>query len=517
METLKFANIFPTSLAPFVLNYVTTSILVAAVVTILTLSRKRSQIPHANPTPWFYPTTINQLDAVKNAIKIPFRMINYNGEMLVLPARYLDAIRNDENLSFSKAIELDFHSHVPGFTPQGLIGHQGNVLQNLARRPLTKLLNTITKPLASESLFAVKVVLGNPTGNPTDWQETFIFDSMLSIIARLSSRVFLGERLCRDEDWLKVTKLYTVEMFHASFQLTLVPPSLRFLFAIFSKRCRTAYQHLQHAQKLITPIIQERRLLKEQASREGKPIPKFNDAIEWGEVECNGISYDPADLQLGLSFAAIHTTSDLLSKILLLLAREPKLIDPLQEEIIRVLNQDGWSKNSLFNMKLLDSTMKEAQRMLPNEKLAMRRIATKDIYILEENFTIRKGQYIMIDDNHGADLPLNDCYSLDKFDIYRWLRLRETPEFANKAHFVSTSPEHLGFGHGLHSCPGRFFAANETKIALIFLLLEYDWELPPGATIEPTSFGNQFTVNPKSIVRYRKRKAEVNLEALEFD
>ena len=334
---------------------------------------------------------------------------------------------------------------------------------------------------------------------------------MLDIIARLSSRVFLGDRLCRNEDWLKITKAYTVDMFRAAFNLTLVPLPLRSFLSIFSKECRIVVGHLRRAQELIRPVIEERRLLKEQARREGKPIPQFNDAIEWGEQECKGISYDPASLQLTLSFAAIHTTSDLLSKILLLLAREPELIEPLREEIIRVLKKDGWSKTSLYNMKLLDSTMKEAQRVLPNEQckslytlfsknhptdnvfeVAMHRVATKDVHIAEENITILKGQYVMVDDTHGRNLPPTE--DLEKFDIYRWLRLRETPEFANKAHFVSTSPDHLAFGHGMHACPGRFFA-----------------------TVEPTSFGINYLVNPKSTLRYRKREAEIDLEALKFD
>lgn len=191
---------------------------------------------------------------------------------------------------------------------------------------------------------------------------------MLDLIARLSSRVFLGDKLCRNEEWLKVTKEYSVECFKSAFEMTFVPTSVQFLLPIFSKKCRTVGEKMRHAQELVKPVIEERRLLKEEARRTGKPAPKFNDAIEWGEAECKGFSYDPASLQLVLSFAAIHTTSDLLSKIMLLLANEPALIEPLREEMIRVLKKDGWSKISLYNMKLLDSAMKEAQRMMPNER-----------------------------------------------------------------------------------------------------------------------------------------------------
>ncbi|KAJ6193006.1 cytochrome P450 monooxygenase-like protein [Bipolaris maydis] len=453
---------FPISLPPLSLNPVTTSILLAAVIAVFFLGRKNSKLPHANPPAWYAPKIINQLHSMQNGIKIledgrkrfpnqPFRIIQNTREVIVFPERFANTFRNEEGLSFAAVSIQDFHSNTPEFTPIKIIEHQGQVLQNVTQKPLTKLLNTITKPLASKAIFAINHILGHPT------------DSMLDFIARLS---------------------------------------LRFLVAIFSKQCRAVRGQLRRAQELIRPVIEERRLLKEQARKEGKLILKFNDAIEWGDQECKGISYDPASLQLLLSVATIYTTSDLLLKLLILLAREPELIEPLREEIIT-------SKNSLFNIKLVDSAIKEAQRLMPIKHLSMRRIATKDVHVAESNITIRKGEYVTVEDTHGASLPAGE--DIQKFDIY------QTPEFANKAHFVSTSPEHLGFGHRTHACPSRFFAANEIKIALCFLLLQYDWELAPGTTADLNHFGLSCLVDPNSTLRYRKREAEIDLEALKFE
>lgn len=49
----------------------------------------------------------------------------------------------------------------------------------------------------------------------------------------------------------------------------------------------------------------------------------------------------------------------------------------------------------------------------------------------------------------------------------------------DKAHlqFVATSPTYLGFGHGRHACPGRFFAANELKLLIAYLLTRYDIQM----------------------------------------
>ncbi|KAJ6276808.1 cytochrome P450 [Bipolaris maydis] len=468
LETLESPKVpFPISLPPLSLNPVTTSILLAAVIAVFFLGRKNSKLPHANPPAWYAPKIINQLHSMQNGIKIledgrkrfpnqPFRIIQNTREVIVFPERFANTFRNEEGLSFA----ADFHSNTPEFTPIKIIEHQGQVLQNVTQKPLTKLLNTITKPLASKAIFAINHILGHPT------------DSMLDFIARLSSR-------------LKITKQYTVDITCAALMLTPVPLSLRFLVAIFSKQCRAVRGQLRRAQELIRPVIEERRLLKEQARKEGKLILKFNDAIEWGDQECKGISYDPASLQLLLSVATIYTTSDLLLKLLILLAREPELIEPLREEIIT----------------LVDSAIKEAQRLMPIKHLSMRRIATKDVHVAESNITIRKGEYVTVEDTHGASLPAGE--DIQKFDIY--------------PHFVSTSPEHLGFGHRTHACPSRFFAANEIKIALCFLLLQYDWELAPGTTADLNHFGLSCLVDPNSTLRYRKREAEIDLEALKFE
>jgi cytochrome P450 len=59
----------------------------------------------------------------------------------------------------------------------------------------------------------------------------------------------------------------------------------------------------------------------------------------------------------------MHTTTDLLTQCILELAHHPEIIAPLLEEISRVLKTEGWKKLALYNMKLLDSVIKESLRM----------------------------------------------------------------------------------------------------------------------------------------------------------
>jgi len=63
-----------------------------------------------------------------------------------------------------------------------------------------------------------------------------------------------------------------------------------------------------------------------------------------------------------------------------------------------------------------------------------------------------------------------------EFDGFRFSRMRDEGE-SSKAYTTNTSTEFLTFGHGKHACPGRFFAINEIKVVLAFLLLRYDFKV----------------------------------------
>ncbi|PSN67367.1 cytochrome P450 monooxygenase-like protein [Corynespora cassiicola Philippines] len=500
--------------------WVATSVICILASIFLKFLTKKSNAVLVNAPNWFQPKILKQIEFIKHGKDIfskgkeyygnkGFMMVTNVGELVTLPTEFANIIRNDERFSFAAAVQKDFHTHIPGFEPFDAVAYDGQVLQTLVRKQLTKYLNTVSQPLSSEATFAVDLLFGQNN----DWREVRIKEPVLDLIARLSSRVFLGDEICRNEEWLKITKEYTLDGFRTAAVMSLVPGPLKRIFSWFSKDCRHLRREVVRARQIITPVIEKRRLLKVQAERNGKDVPTFNDAIDWAEAECGGKPYDAAVLQLTLSVAAIHTTTDLLCQTLLRLADDPSQIQPLREEMITVLKAEGWKKSALYNMKLLDSAIKEAQRLKPLGMVGMRRIVTKDVE-LPGGLSIRKGERTCVDSTNMRNSAIYpDPY---KYDIYRFQRMRDDPATASKAQLVTTSPDHLAFGHGMHACPGRFFAANETKIALCHLLLKYDWKLAPGTNVEPLVFGLQFNINPENKLLYRRRKEEIDLESLEF-
>lgn len=95
------------------------------------------------------------------------------------------------------------------------------------------------------------------------------------------------------------------------------------------------------------------------------------------------------------------------------------------------------------------------------------------------------------------------------------MRLSGEPGKENTSQLVSTTPEHMGFGHGVHACPGRFFAANEVKIALIFILLNYDWKLPEGVKPKIQEFGINLNTDTTVEILVRKREDDFDLSGIE--
>jgi cytochrome P450 len=69
-----------------------------------------------------------------------------------------------------------------------------------------------------------------------------------------------------------------------------------------------------------------------------------------------------------LAIGSFHTSSDLLAQVLLDLCARPDwntLVEELRQEIVSALHGTGWKKIALNDLKLLDSALKEAQRLKP--------------------------------------------------------------------------------------------------------------------------------------------------------
>lgn len=197
------------------------------------------------------------------------------------------------------------------------------------------------------------------------WHDINLRTDVLAFVARLSSRIFNGDLLTQNEEWLRISIDYTVNCFTAIAICRLVPSPLRWLAERLLPICRKVRADRRAGAELLAPILAERNQEIEAAEREGREPNLPDDSIEWYRKAAKGRPYNDIDLQIGLSMAAIHTTSDLLGQGLLNLCVHPEMMEPLRNEAVEVLSKFGWKKVALIELHLLDSFLKETQRMKP--------------------------------------------------------------------------------------------------------------------------------------------------------
>lgn len=137
----------------------------------------------------------------------------------------------------------------------------------------------------------------------------------------------------------------------------------------------------------------------------------------------------------------------------------------------------------------------------------MRRQALEDTTLPDGTF-FPKGSKLMVSAAQSWDESIFP--EPEKFDGYRFLRMRDQGN-QELAQYVSTSPSTLGFGHGQHACPGRFFAANEMKIALSLILLKYDFKLSSPAKPQPAMYGLFYLADDSAKIMIKRRAEEIEL------
>jgi cytochrome P450 len=129
---------------------------------------------------------------------------------------------------------------------------------------------------------------------------------------------------------------------------------------------RRLAKHQVSARRILFPTLRAR------AEAEKKPgYQKPQDTIQWMQDRSQHKKYfnwyEQCDVQLKLGLAAIHTTGTTLTHIIFDLAARPEYMEPLREEVRRVLGEEKGSltKGSLSELRLMDSFVKESQRLSP--------------------------------------------------------------------------------------------------------------------------------------------------------
>ncbi|KAF8541340.1 cytochrome P450, partial [Trichophaea hybrida] len=362
---------------------------------------------------------------------------------------------------------------------------------------ITNRLSSILPEVMSELIMAFE----ENTDIGPDWTSVNNFNVMLNCVARTTNRIFVGFPLCRDQEYLDHVVAFAIQVTKSTAALDMIPKFLRPLAVIFiSNREKT----LKKVMISIKPIIEERRSKMQQFGEEWADKPE--DAIQWIlETADPGESIRELCIKLlFLNFVSIHTTSFNITNVIFDLAAHPEYQEPLRQEIESVITEyGGWSKQALTAMKKLDSVLRESQRMNGLIIGTGQRKAMVS-HTFSDGTHVPKGSFVFAPTHAIHNDP--DIYkNPQEFDGFRFSRIREQPGQQTKHQMVATSSEYIVFGTGKHACPGRFFATNELKILLGYIICNYEFKFENVKRPESTFYAYSCIPDVSTKIMYRER------------
>ncbi|KAH9897773.1 cytochrome P450 [Cubamyces lactineus] len=381
--------------------------------------------------------------------------------------------------------------------------HQYHV--DLVKNELTHNIKVILPDVIDELTLAVPEHI---LTKGSEWTKVHVLTAMQKVVARASSRVFVGLPACRNEEYLDYAISYTIDLMNDGKFLQKLPGIFKPIAALLFSDARKT---LRKSVPILKPIIDERKAKMAKWGDDWQDKP--SDLLQWildiavpeGETD-----FDIAARLMSINLASIHTTSMSVTIALFLLAQSPEYIEPLRKEIQSVIEEEGWTKASFGQMWKLDSFLKEILRQSNIGTVTLLRRALKDIKLRDGTVIPRDTMIVAATDAMHNDSALYD--DADRFDPFRFARMREAEGEATKHQLVHTSVKYMPFGHGRHACPGRFFVANEIKSLLSYLLLNYDFKLSDDGPWTPSYYGLDI-IPPLGSLQFKKRENSVHFEA----
>ncbi|KAF7958294.1 hypothetical protein EAE96_001845 [Botrytis aclada] len=439
-----------------------------------------------------------------------FKFIRADAEMLVLPAKYVNELRNLPSTIASPTL-AHVHNLMGRHTNMDVI-LRNNLHFRTLQEKVTPNLGSVTVPMQEELNHALQHDFPN---NEDEWVTIKPYHTILRLVSRLSARVFLGTPLCRNEQWLEISTEFTENVFISLVILRLFPMWLHDLISMILPSAWKGSAYVRQAKRLLIPEV-KRRQQEINAGKQGSA--EHRNILSWMIEIGKENEKQPADLahlEVIMSLASIHTSQMNAVHVLYDLAAHPGYIQDLRAEIKQIINTDGpwmeWKKTSFSKLRLLDSFMKESQRLNPPTQLSYHRILLEN-HTLIDGTTLYKGSHVCM---AVTAIQNDEAVTPDPsvFDGFRYYKMRQREDGGHLHQFATTEPTNLNFGHGKYACPGRFFAALEIKIILVRLIMDYDFKLKDGQIRPANLFAHEFIFpNPEGEFLVKRRQAEERLQ-----
>ncbi|KAI5890495.1 cytochrome P450 [Schizophyllum commune H4-8] len=349
------------------------------------------------------------------------------------------------------------------------------------------------------------------------WQAVPALTTVTEVICRITNRVFVGIPLCRDQGYIDLCTGFAHKALQAMLFLSIIPSFLRpFAVKVISGLPKAVHT----MQCYLEPILAER---LPPTHRSGVQAKDNNDLITWLLADGGGgdqdVLHDLALRILTANFASLHTTSMTFTHAMYNLAAYSGYTELMRSEVQEVVAEDGWNKAAIDKMYLVDSFLRETMRLQSLRDVGVMRKVIKPFTFRKTAdgipATIPTGVFVFaaVPTMH-SDVAVygNDAHS---FDGFRFVpsHIMQYERIAPRNALVGTSPNFLAWGAGKHQCPGRFFAAVETKMMLAYVVTTFDVATDTtrngceGST-RPKDFRLEANCFPNPWARVRMRRCE---------
>ncbi|OCK76823.1 cytochrome P450 monooxygenase-like protein [Lepidopterella palustris CBS 459.81] len=315
-------------------------------------------------------------------------------------------------------------------------------------------------------------------GRYTGYYSIPAFFSLIELVTSGTARVFVGPELCRNPEWLSTATGYTMDVAKVTEDLRTYPRVFYPIVAPFLKSFHQIRSRFALAKQLLVPIF---------AARNQSTSREHPDMAQWLVESAKGRDLETDRLvmrMLFLNMAAIHTSAETATNVLLELCARPEYISMLREEMVQAVeDHNGISLATLSSLKKTDSFIKEAHRMNTLGFLTFNRHLAKPVK-LSNGVTLPASTYISM---CHAEMQFDPEYFPNPYEFngLRFYNLRQNDGDGDKHQFASVNSTLPWWGVGKFACPGRFWASAQIKLILMVLLLNFEVRFPIGQTEAP--------------------------------
>ncbi|KAK0196199.1 cytochrome P450 [Armillaria mellea] len=431
----------------------------------------------------------------------------YHGSVFKVPLldKWMVVVSGPEKINDIRKSTLEQLSSVDAFVDQlqsdytidRTVGTDWHYLADVLRGDFTRNISTCFADVQDE----IQAAFMDNIPMTEDWIEVPAYETILQIVCRATNRMFIGLPFCRNPDYIKLNIDFTINVFLCSRIINFFPTFMKpFLGSLATPRRRA----MAKAEKLLGQTIQER-LYQEKIH--GKDWPeKPNDMLSWLIDGSNGVEemltvQSLCTRMLFTNLGAIHTTSNTFTTSLYALAAHPQYVETLRTEVESVIEEEGITKAAMGKMNQLDSFLKESQRLYGDMSVfVINRIARKD-FVFSDGTVVPAGSHIAVA-GLGTHLDEENYEDPLEFRPWRFSEKRKQEGQSVRHQMVTPGLDYVFFGHGRSTCPGRFFAVNELKALMSYVLMNFDIKMdkvPPSMC-----FGDQFPDHTSKVL-FRKR------------